>query len=138
MTYAELENKYPSPITYDGITYPSAENAFQATRFKDYSERRRFSYFAPYEAEYKGAKFRSTVPDWDNEKYDIMYNILKIKFSDPIFKKRLLDTGNQTIIIKNRNHEHEWGTCTCSRCRGAGNNNLGKLLMQLRSELREN
>lgn len=66
-----------------------------------------------------------------------MYNILKTKYSDPEMRKRLLDTGNENIVITCLNHDHEWYSCRCRKCKGYGSNILGKMLMELREELRE-
>ena len=33
--YAFLSNFYPSPITFDGITFPTVENWFQAWKTED-------------------------------------------------------------------------------------------------------
>lgn len=139
-----LSNKYPCHykhqfcwnIDYDGITFPTAESAFQATRFVSNQTRRRFSQqLSSFRAEYEGRRMRTTVPDWENMKYDLMYKILRIKFLYPELRAALLDTGSEELVIINMNHEHEWGTCRCQKCRGEGRNNLGKMLMQLRDEL---
>lgn len=130
-----LSNKYPCSVEWDGIAFPSAEAAFQSTRFADRGARIRFSKLPPFKAEYEGRRARVTASGWENAKYDLMYGILKLKFLNPKFRSALLETGDAKIVISNLNHEHEWGSCACSRCRGSGRNNLGKLLMQLRSEL---
>lgn len=131
-----LNNKSPCVLTFKGLTFPSAENAFQSTRFSDFKTKQKFTVFAPFEAEYKGHQFKTTEPDWDNKKYDLMYEVLKTKFSDPILKQLLLDTGDNIIVITNKNHEHEWGVCTCYKCKHTGANKAGQLLMLLRDELR--
>lgn len=136
MLYTDLLNiRTIESITVDNITYPSIENAFQATRFVDLATKRKFMYFTPNEAAYKGSHFRTTVKDWSYHKYDFMYKILKTKLEDSRFRNALLDTDSEEIIITNTQHENDWGVCTCPSCRNRGQNNLGKLLMQLRNEL---
>jgi len=41
--YEFLSNFYYSPVTYEGITYPTVEHAFQAAKTFDVTERRRIS-----------------------------------------------------------------------------------------------
>jgi predicted NAD-dependent protein-ADP-ribosyltransferase YbiA (DUF1768 family) len=55
------------------------------------------------------------------------------KFSKPEFKKMLLDTGNQEIREGNMWNDDFWGVCMK---RNKGKNILGKILMDLREELK--
>lgn len=133
----ELDNKTLCELKFNDMIYPSAENAFQSSRFTDFKMRQKFTYLTPYEAEYRGNRFKTTVNDWELSKINIMRDILTLKFSEPEMKKLLLATGNDNIVIVNHNHEHEWGVCTCQQCHNTGENMLGKLLMDLRSEFQE-
>lgn len=126
-----------SNVKYNGLEFCSAESAFQATRFSTRQLQARFTRYAPFRAEYMGARARATEQNWINKQYDYMYQILKIKFSDPILRQKLLDTEDNILIVVNKNHEKNWGVCTCSRCNNQGENNLGKLLMQIRNEFRK-
>ena len=47
----------------------------------------------------------------------------------------LLSTGDVAIIEGNYWHDNFYGQCTCEKCAGKGKNKLGKLLMDIRSEL---
>lgn len=132
-----LDNKYLYPITHEGIAYPALENAFQATRFKDPAMKKRFVVFTPHEAAYKGKSFVTTETNWVNNKYDIMYQLLVEKFKNPEFRKTLLATGDSKIVMFNNQHDNEWGSCTCSRCKNRGYNKAGILLMQIRDELKD-
>lgn len=70
---------------------------------------------------------------------DVMYDILKAKFSDEDLKARLLLTAEKQLIEGNNWHDNFWGNCTCKKCGSIeGKNMLGKLLMKLREELQEN
>lgn len=132
----ELDNWYPCEIRMDGFAYPSAENAFQATRFADPDMKYRFQFMPVPRAYYNGSRFRTTVKGWESSRYDAMYAVLRIKFSDPGLRRALLDTEGE-IVVTNTRHDNEWGRCLCARCAGKkGRNGLGKLLMQLRGELR--
>ncbi len=130
-----LDNWYPCQIRMGQFTFPTAENAFQATRFTDPDMQYKFQYMPASEAAYRGPRFRTTRRNWQADRYDIMYGILKLKFSDPELASTLVSTDGD-ILIGNTRHENDWGSCQCARCAGRGSNNLGKLLMQLRKELR--
>ena len=67
--------------------------------------------------------------DWDEVKYDIMYELLKLKFQDPNLLAKLLATGDAHLEEGNRHGDKYWGTVN-----GSGQNYLGKLLMQIRSD----
>lgn len=69
-----------------------------------------------------------TRPDWNKVKKRIMANILDIKFSDPVLRQLLDDTGDAEIIEGN-----SWGDTYWGVCRGVGQNNLGKILMNIRT-----
>lgn len=131
-----LDNKHYSVIEFQNMIYPSVENAFQASRFIDAKMRKKFTIMTPYEAIYKGNTFRTTAPDWQNTKYDIMYQLLCEKFKDPDLKNILLQTGSSPIYIFNNMHDKEWGICTCQHCKTTGANKLGKMLMLLREQLK--
>ncbi len=73
--------------------------------------------------------------DWFEVNLDIMYRIVRAKFSQhPDLAKRLLTTYPRELVEKNHWHDSFWGSCTCGKC-PIGKNHLGKILMQIRSEL---
>jgi ribA/ribD-fused uncharacterized protein len=71
-------------------------------------------------------------PDWENVKIDIMKELLRQKFNNPVYRDSLLNTGDCPLIEGNNHKDTFWGVCN-----GAGKNVLGKLLMDIRKELRE-
>ena len=74
-------------------------------------------------------------PDWFGVNLDIMRRIIRAKFSQhPDLAKRLLTTYPRELVEKNHWHDSFWGSCTCGKC-PTGKNHLGKILMQIRSEL---
>jgi len=54
------------------------------------------------------------------------------KFKQEDLKQMLLDTGDQELVEGNTWNDTFWGVC-----RGEGQNNLGKILMKVRMELRQ-
>lgn len=62
---------------------------------------------------------------------------LRLKFTDPELKSKLLATGDEELVEGNTWHDRTWGRCVCSKCGGQGQNLLGQLLMELREEIKK-
>ena len=76
--------------------------------------------------------------DWEKVKDEVMLTGLRIKFSNPALRTQLIMTGDEELVEGNWWHDNTWGSCSCERCVGIhGQNRLGKVLMQVRSEIRE-
>lgn len=133
--YAFLSNFYPSPIEYEGIKYPTVEAAFQAAKTPDMHMK-----VAIATAEHPGKAKRMgrkvvLREDWEEIKDKVMEDCLKLKFSDPIMREKLLATGDEELEEGNWWHDNYWGSCYCSRCGDVGKNKLGYLLMKIRKEI---
>lgn len=129
--YAFLSNFYEANILYNGITYINNEAAFQAQKTLDENERMRFAYMDPRRAKAKGRKVKLR-PDWGNVKIQIMYEICTAKFiQHPDLLQKLLETGDEYLEEGNNWGDRFWGTVN-----GVGQNNLGKILMKIRSDLK--
>lgn len=131
--YFFLSNFYEAPVTYKGITYRNNEAAFQAQKVSDFEKQKEFSNLNPSEAKKKGrhVKLRKDI-DWDSVKTGFMREIVTAKFENEELKVKLLATGNQHFEEGNTWGDRIWGTVN-----GVGENRLGKILMQVRDELRE-
>ena len=124
-----LSNFYPVPITLDGVTYPTAEHAFQAQ--KDLTRRHDFTTGSPSDAKRLGRRVRLRA-DWQEVKDDLMYEIVRAKFAQhPDLTERLLKTGDNPLIEGNTWGDTYWGVCN-----GKGKNVLGNILMRVRDDLR--
>jgi len=133
--YRFLSNFWFTPVKYEGRLYPSVEHAYQAAKTTDDRIRQQINYVRnPGDAKRIG-KSITLREDWDNIKQDIMLNLLRQKFNYPKLRVMLLETGDQDLIEGNTWHDLYWGQCTCRVHNNAGENNLGKLLMQVREEL---
>ncbi len=131
--YKCFSNFYPIETTYEGMTYDSAEAAFQAAKCINNLERQQFTHMTPLQAKRIG-RHVCLRPDWEDIKYQVMLDICTIKFSDPILHDILKNTGN-AIIIEDTTawHDNIWGDCQCPRCKNIpGKNLLGKVLMEVR------
>jgi len=125
-----LSNFYPSKITYNSITYPTVEHAFQAQKTLDDKHRQRIAAYAkPNQAKVAGGRLKLR-PDWEEVKYQIMVDLVRLKFKIPRLKKLLLSTGDAKLIEGNWWNDTTWGVCG-----GRGKNWLGKIEMQVREEL---
>ena len=130
---AFLSNFYPVFVKYNGIEFPSVEHAFQASKCLDENVQRQFR-VAPHPNEArKYGKEVKLREDWESVKVSIMEDLLRQKFSQIELKNKLLETGNLELIEGNNHGDTFWG-----QVNGRGENMLGKLLMKIRSEIREN
>lgn len=138
--YRFLSNFYGCPVTYGGLTYHSAEAAFQAQ--KCFSEAEKVKYTAvtnPVVAKRMGKKEPGFPANWDEICFDIMKGIVEAKFQNTDLRELLLSTGDRYIEEGNRHHDNRWGHCICEKCRQKeGFNWLGKILMEVRKQLTEN
>jgi N-glycosidase YbiA len=130
--YRFLSNFYPATIEFEGLTYPDVEHAYQSAKTLDMSERRRIAALpTPAEAKHEGESF-SPREDWPQIKYQVMLTCVRYKFTHhPELARQLLATGNAYLEEGNTWHDEIWGVY-----QGRGTNWLGKILMQVRGELR--
>lgn len=129
-SYRFLSNFYLCTILDDGIYYPSVEHAFQAAKTIDRAVKQRIASIAkPGEAKRAGRQVELR-PDWDAIKVNVMYGLLRKKFADPTLRRLLVETDDAELIEGNEWEDRFWGMC-----RGFGDNHLGKLLMQVRTEI---
>ena len=127
----------------EGIAYPTVEHYYQAAKLRraDVAGRRAIAALgSPYEAKRRcrtrdlerTGKLR---PDWEQVKRAEMMRALRHKFArGTSWARRLVATTGEIVELVMW-HDVYWGRCGCSRCRGAGRNELGRLLMALRAEL---
>lgn len=130
---AFLSNMYVTPVVYQGVTYPSAENAYQAMKCSDPADYQKFINISPSEAKKLGKKI-TLRRDWEEVKYRFMRSIVDTKFEHPTLRKALEETTYETLIEGNWWHDNYWGACKCDKCRNKQKfNYLGELLMRTRA-----
>jgi hypothetical protein len=132
-----LSNFSPYPVSYDDITYPTVEHAFQALKTLDQVRRRQVAGAAtPGIAKKMGRKL-VLRDDWEQIKEKVMQRLLAIKFEDPALAELLLATGSADLVEGNNWHDQIWGSCRCPRhLYDPGRNLLGRFLADLRAQLR--
>ncbi len=125
-----LSNFYPSVVYLDGKQYPTVEHAFQAAKTDDEAARDEIRKSPrPGLAKKLGRRVR-LKEDWEKVEVAEMDYLLRQKFSSPEMKKILLATGDRELIEGNY-----WGDTFWGVCRGKGENWLGRLHMNIRSDL---
>jgi ribA/ribD-fused uncharacterized protein len=126
-----LSNFYPSPITHNGLVYPTAEHMYQALKTTDLIEREHVRLAATPAIAKKLGRSVTLQPNWFDISLETMLWCLRQKFNHPSLAAKLLATGDQELIEGNT-----WGDTFWGVCQGVGENHLGRLLMQVRDELR--
>ncbi len=131
--YRFLSNFWPAMVEYEGITYPSVEHAYQASKTMDMGERRRISEIVePGDAKRAGRAAKQR-PDWEEVKLRVMEDCVRYKFAHHAeLRDKLLATDEAELIEGNSWGDRFWGVCD-----GQGENHLGKILMKVRTELRK-
>lgn len=131
--FAFMSNFFKCKVTYNGLTYATNENAYQAQKTLDEDIRKEFTTMEPGNAKKRG-RLLDLRPEWEDVKIDIMREIVKAKFDQhPDLAELLLNTGNRLIVEGNVWKDTFWGVS-----RGKGKNWLGRILMETRNELRSN
>ncbi|MEJ2069329.1 MAG: NADAR family protein [Syntrophobacterales bacterium] len=137
--YAFLSNFTPAPVILEGVRYPTVEHAYQAAKTLEPGNREKIRQAStPGLAKKLGRKLEKR-PDWPDLKVDIMRDLVRQKFEEQSdLKKRLLATGEIELVEGNTWHDNFWGECRCARCAALpGQNWLGRILMEVRSQLKE-
>ena len=129
--YRFLSNFWPVTLDFEGLTFLSVENAFQAAKCLDISARHVFTSCTPAEAKRLG-KLVPLRNDWFAVRLNVMRLLLQRKFAPAgDLAVRLDRTGTRELIEGN-----QWGDTYWGVCRGRGQNHLGRILMDIRSENR--
>lgn len=130
--YRFLSNFYPCTVTLDGVEYPSTEHAYQAAKTEYPALRVIFETGTSANAKKLGRRLKIR-PDWEEIKLGVMDDLLRQKFAPGTeLHNKLLKTQGEKLCEGNYWHDLVWGCCTCKEHKGAGRNELGKLLMKIR------
>lgn len=139
--YDFLSNFYPVTVHFEGMNYPTVEHAYQASKSKEHFFRKLMVALPASKAgvaKRRGNNIRLRS-DWEDVKIQIMYGLLCNKFEHQSFETYLLKTGDSMIIEGNHWHDNFWGICHCGKdgCKDKGKNWMGKILMNIRRQLRD-
>lgn len=128
--YRFLSNFHAVPILFEGEIYPSTENAYQAAKTLNLTDRKRIAVMEPNKAKFAGKQVEIR-PDWDDTKLKIMAEINTYKYeNNSELLNKLLATGDKYLEETNYWGDRFWGVC-----KDSGSNHLGKILMKIRTQL---
>ena len=131
--YEFLSNFYETPVKYKYL-YGSVEAAYQAQKCANRADVSKFTKYTAGKSKRMGRKVELRA-DWEDVKVSVMRDVVFAKFfQHRELAERLLDTGDATLIEGNDWHDTFWGVDAAT---GEGQNNLGKILMEVRAELRD-
>ena len=129
--YRWLSNYLPCPVTYEGRRYTSSEAAYHASKYPE-AERDEFTRLDPDPSKKLSRKKGVDQAWWDARKERVMREISWAKFSqNPELAAKLLATGDRVLEETNWWGDKYWGVVA-----GEGQNMLGKILMDVRAQLR--
>jgi len=132
--HPEFSNMSPHPVELDGARWPTAEHYFQAQKFPDSPRQESIRKAkSPMIAAWLGNNPNFPLrPDWESVKDDVMRRAMRAKFAQhPGLTAILHSTGDAELIEHTGNDAH-WS----DGGDGTGKNMLGKILMEIRQELR--
>jgi len=139
--YGCFSNFWKAPFEFDGATWPTTEHYFQAQKSLDPAEREAIRR-APSAADAARLGRRSKLrDDWNAVRYEVMRSAIRAKFNQHEgLAAVLLATGEREIVewtIDTPLADSIWGNAP-AKDGSPGQNLLGKLLMEVRAELRAN
>lgn len=128
--YEFLSNFYASTVAYERALYPTVEHAYQASKSLNEETRKLIrSAQDPWAAKKLGRSVQIRE-GWHDERVNIMRKLISEKFENPFIRWRLKETSPRILLHENSWNDRFWGIV-----RGAGENNLGKILMEVREEI---
>jgi len=130
-----LSNFAATPIFLDGQIWPTVEHFFQASKFDAQELRQQIRNMpTPFLAAQTGRDKKNVlIADWHVKRVRVMKDALLAKFKQhPTLLGALIETGDAVIVEHTKNDSY-WG----DNGDGTGENMLGRLLMEVRLELKE-
>jgi len=134
--YGEFSNFAGYPIKIGKRIWPTSEHYFQAMKFKDLSEQEKVrKAHSPMQAARMGRDRKRTLRrDWESAKVNVMREAVFAKFRQHEALSELLLATGDAVIIEHTANDDYWG----DGGDGKGKNMLGRILMEVRAELRRN
>ncbi len=133
--YGCFSNFSAHPFRLNNKIWKTSEHYFQAQKFAgtEHEEELRLVDSPMVVARMGRSRQRPLRKDWETVKDDVMREALRAKFTqNEELKRILLETGDAELVEHTANDSY-WG----DGGNGSGRNMLGKLLMELRGELKK-
>lgn len=128
--YRWLSNFFPCRVEWEGRVYGSAEAAYQSGKYPA-AERDVFTTLDPDTAKKLSRTQPYDTAAWEARKERTMREVVTAKFAqNPELAKKLAATGDRLLEETNWWGDKIWGVF-----QGEGQNQLGKLLMDVRARL---
>ncbi len=131
-----LDNYSAFKISYKGFVYGTVEEAYQASAFMGTADdvvRQIQEASSPYEAKQISlANKDKKRSDWDEQKVVVMEELLREKVRQHPYVKEMLLKTKDYLIVEDSPKDTFWGWGPDRD----GENNMGKLWMKIREEIR--
>lgn len=129
--YRPLSNFHMEDVRVGGLIFKCSEAAYMAEKTDVDAEIQALTLMSAGDAKRFGQ--RVTIrSNWDEVKFSAMLEVIRCKFTQcEYLRELLLSTGDKYIEETNWWKDRYWGVCD-----RVGQNNLGKILMQVREELK--
>ena len=140
--FGGLSNMAPGfPLRINGVRIRTSEALYQACRFPHMPDVQRLiiEQTSPMTAKMRSKPYRKdSRPDWDAVRVKIMRWSLRVKLAQNWreFGRLLLATGERPIVEQSKKDDF-WGAKVAEDGALVGMNVLGRLLMELREQLKE-
>lgn len=131
--YRWLSNFMPCKIVLSNIIYPSVEHAYMSAKSIDPSWKELCARpdIKPGEIKRRSRKVK-LVENWDSIKLQIMRVCLQQKYTQEPYLSKLIATKGMQLEEGNKWNDKFWGIDLRT---GEGENNLGKMIMEIREQL---
>jgi ribA/ribD-fused uncharacterized protein len=132
--FGEFSNFARFPIRLRGKTWPTSEHFFQAQKFAGTPREEEVRQAkSPGEAARLGRDRKHRLRrDWESAKDDVMREAVRAKFSQHAELRALLLATGDEVLVEHTENDSYWG----DGGDGSGKNMLGRILMEVREELR--
>lgn len=128
--YWFLSNMFPCEMRVNGLVFTCAESCYQSFKTTDPELRKKFQGLNGFEAKKLGRKI-PLRKDWFSIRLEVMECVVKVKFKQHPELFRKLMAIKEPIVEDNTWKDTFWG-----KYNGVGNNHLGKILMNIRDEIK--
>jgi ribA/ribD-fused uncharacterized protein len=133
--YGCFSNFAPYPVRMEGKLWPTSEHYFQAKKFEDLAHQEKIRQTkSPMIAARMGRDRKKPLRrDWESVKLTIMRDVIRAKFSQHDDIRRVLLATGDAHLVEHTGNDAFWG----DGGDGSGRNMLGRILMEVREELRK-
>lgn len=136
--YGAFSNLYRRELEFEGETFITSEHAYQAGKARK-PEVKKWLMAAPSPSllamAAHGLYYWDVAPGWSTTKFDRMRDVLRAKFTQHQDLRELLLSTGDARLVESATVDNEVNR-TWGEVNGVGRNMLGKLLMEVRAELR--